>query len=628
MHPHRRRYLPDIDAGKKSDIVMANKLVRTIDRQAQKFGDREAYRFCWRKDGEWLSTSWNEFKSQIDIAGRALAALGLREEDRIAICSPNTPQILITEFGAFRNRAAAIPIYSSSSQEQYDFICENGGARILFVGDRHQYPLAYHYAKRHPEVEKIIIFKTDELSLMDDDDKSIFWDDFMRLGMEAEEATRRLVEQRAEEGKPEDMATLIYTSGTTGEPKGVVITHSNYDAAMEAHLNLLTGIEDDDLSMAFLPMSHILEKAWCFFCITRGLRIAVNYDPRVIQETIHNVHPNLMCCVPRFWEKVYTAVKEKIASMSFMQRLAVKRALQVGRRRNLDYRRLDKRAPLLLEKEYQFWDKRIFSRLKHAIGIPDPNFFPTAGAPLSDRICEFMRSVGIDVIIGYGLSETTATVSCFPDYGYQIGTVGIPLPGVDVKIDESGEILVKGATVTPGYYKNPEANKAAFTEDGFFRTGDAGYFTPEGSLVLTERVKDLFKTSNGKYIAPQALESRLAENKYIDEVAVIGDRRKFVTALIVPNFPNLRAVAEKMGLGHLDTDKLVTNPAIVKFMMEQINSVQKGLAEYEKIKRITILPHHFSIMNGEVTNTMKVRRNIVAKRYAREIEKMYEDDKQ
>lgn len=360
---------------------MANKLVEIIGKQAERYGEREAYRFCWRKDGEWLSTSWNEFKTQVDIAGRALAAMGLREQERIAICSPNTPQILITEFGTFQNRGAAIPIYSSSSQDQYNFIAENGGARILFVGDKHQYQLAYNYAKSHPDVLKVVVFKNDELTLFPDDDKTIFWDDFMRLGMEADEEVRGIVEKRSSEGSPDDLATLIYTSGTTGEPKGVVITHRNYDAAIDAHLALLSTINDDDVSMAFLPMSHILEKAWCFFCISRGLRIAVNYDPRTIQDTIHAVHPNLMCCVPRFWEKIYLAVNEKIAGMSALQRVAVKRALRVGRRRNLDYKRLDRRVPVMLEKEYQFWNKRIFSKLKEAIGIPQPNFFPTAGAP-------------------------------------------------------------------------------------------------------------------------------------------------------------------------------------------------------------------------------------------------------
>lgn len=602
-----------------------NKLVETIGRQALRYGSREAYRFCWRKDGEWLATSWEEFAAQTNTAARALAMLRVREKDTIAVCSPNTPQILIAEIGAFRNRMAAIPVYSGSSQEQFDFIVANGEARIIFVGDKHQYPLAYRYWKRFPDrVDRIIVFKNSGFDFEPDDTVSIAWDDFVRLGMEAPEEFRRLVEKRTAEGLPDDPATLIYTSGTTGEPKGVVITHANYDAAMEMHLKALD-VSDEDLSMAFLPMSHILEKAWCFFCLTKGIRIAVNYDPRLIQDTIHEVHPNLMCCVPRFWEKVYAAVREKIAGMSRLQRLAVKRALHVGRRRNIDYVRLGRKAPKLLEREYAFWDRTIFSKLKHAIGIPRPNMFPTAGAPLSDRICEFMRSVGINVKIGYGLSETTATVSCFPDTDYVIGTVGRPLPGIDVRISDDGEILVKAPTVTPGYYRNPEANAQAFTSDGYFRTGDAGYITDDGSIVLTERVKDLFKTSNGKYIAPQALESRLAENKYIDEAAVIGDRRKFVTALVVPNLSQLRQWAEKEGMAGADTETILADPRTNRFIMKQIDEVQRDMAEYEKIKRIALLPAHFSVMNGEVTNTMKVRRPVVARRYAKEIEAMYAD---
>ncbi len=605
---------------------MANKLVEIIAIQARKYEEREAYRFCWRKDGEWQSTSWREFEAQVNVAGKGIASLGINEKDTIAICSPNTPQILITEFGAFQNRVAVIPLYANSSQQQFDFIISNGGASVVFVGDKYQYPLAYNYWKSHGTIKKIVVFKNDGLELMPDDTVTCFWDDFLRLGMEAPDSIKTVVNERSERGLPEDPATLIYTSGTTGEPKGVVITHANYNAAMETHLKLLKTISDKDLSMAFLPMSHILEKAWCFFCIHKGIAIAVNYDPRIIQDTIHYVHPNVMCCVPRFWEKVYAGVKEKIAGMSKFQRLMVARALKVGKWRNIDYRRLNKPVPWLLEKEYCFWDKNIFQKLKNAIGIPNPNMFPTAGAPLSDRICEFMRSVGIDIIIGYGLSETTATVTCFPEYDYEIGTVGTPLPGIEVKIDKTGEILVKGATVTPGYYKNPDANAVAFTEDGFFRTGDAGYITRNGALVLTERVKDLFKTSNGKYIAPQMLESRLAENKFIDEAAIIGDQRKYVSALIVPNLSQLRRWAEGEHIDTEPTEKLCKDPKVIEFMMKQINSVQKDLAGYEQIKRITLLPHHFSIMHGEVTNTMKVRRPIVAKRYAKEIEAMYPDD--
>lgn len=603
-----------------------NRLVEMIDLQAARYGTREAYRFCWQKKGEWMPTSWDEFRIQVDVAARAIASLGLREKDTVAICSPNTPQILIAEFGAFNNRVAVIPIYSGSSQEQFDFIVSNGGARVIFVGDRYQYPLAYSYWKRNPEnVDRIVVFKNSGIDIHSDDIVTIGWDDFVRIGMDAPEEMHRLVQRRRAEGLPDDPATLIYTSGTTGKPKGVVISHANYDAAMEMHLKALTMVSDRDLSMAFLPMSHILEKAWSFFCLTKGIRIAVNYDPRLIQETIHEVHPNVMCCVPRFWEKVYAGVKEKIASMSRLERLAVRRALSVGRRRNLRYVRLGRSVPAMLEKEYRFWDRRVFSKLKNAIGIPDPNMFPTAGAPLSDRICEFMRSVGIDVKIGYGLSETTATVSCFPETDYTIGTVGRPLPGIDVKISAEGEILVKAPTVTPGYFRNPEANAAAFTADGYFRTGDAGYITGDGSIVLTERVKDLFKTSNGKYIAPQALESRLAENKYIDEAAVIGDQRKFVTALVVPNLSQLRAWAGSQGMADVDTEDLLADRRTVDFVMSQINEVQRDMASFEKIKRITLLPNHFSVMNGEVTNTMKVRRPVVARRYAREIEAMYAD---
>lgn len=602
-----------------------NRLVEIIPVQARRLGDREAYRFCWRKDGEWLSTSWSEFAVQVEVASKALAALGLLEKDTVAICSPNTPQILITEFGAFRNRIACIPIYSSSVQSQFDFIVRDGGAKVLFVGDKHQYPMAYRHWKQNPGIKKIVVFKNDGLQLFDDDTVTIFWDDFVRLGMNASPAIAAEVEARSSRGLPEDMATLIYTSGTTGEPKGVVITHSNYDAAIEKHIQILHAIKDNDVSMAFLPMSHILEKAWCYFCINRGLTIAVNYDPRIIADTIHTVHPNLMCCVPRFWEKVYAGVREKIEAMPRLQKMMIRRSLRVGKARNLKYLRTGRNVPWLLEREYRFWDRRVFSKLKHAVGIPDPNFFPTAGAPLSDTICEFFRSIGIDIIIGYGLSETTATVSFFPPIGYEIGTVGVPLPGIKVRIDSNGEILVKGPTVTPGYYNNPDANAAAFTDDGYFRTGDAGHFTADGALVLTERVKDLFKTSNGKYIAPQMMESRLAENKYIDEVAVIGDQRKFVTALVVPNLSQLRVWARANGLEDEDSEALMRDPKVIRFIMSEIEAYQKDIADFEKIKRITLLAHHFSIMNGEVTNTMKVRRPIVARNYADLIDRMYSD---
>lgn len=603
---------------------MGNILLDAISANVEKHGDREAYRFCWHKDGEWISTSWSAFAMQIDVAAKALASLPLEEKDKIAICSNNTPQIIITELAAFRNRLAAIPIYASSSQSQFDFIVKNGEASVIFIGDKYQYDLAYNHWKANPgSIRQIVVFKFEELDLYEDDTITLSWDSFVLKGMKASPAIAEKVQDRMNRSLPDDMATLIFTSGTTGEPKGVALNHSCYNATIQNHLDFLTQIRPHDVSMAFLPMSHILEKAWCFFCIVKAIPIAVNYDPRLIQDTIKEVKPNIMCCVPRFWEKIYAGIQEKIQGMSTIQRLMVKRAIACGKKRNLHYRRLGLKVPALLEKEYKFWDKKVYGVMKKVIGIPDANFFPTAGAPLSNRICEFMRSIGIDVIIGYGLSETTATVTVFPETGYEIGTVGVPMPGISVRIDDNGEILVKAETVTPGYYNNPDANAAAFTDDGYFRTGDAGYFTPSGALVLTERVKDLFKTSNGKYIAPQMMESRLAENKYIDEVAVIGDQRKYVTALVVPNLSQLRKWAAENNIDAKDTVALCDNPKTVAFVQGEIDSLQRDLASYEKIKKITLLPNHFSIMMGEVTNTMKVRRPVVAKRYATEIEKMY-----
>ena len=472
-----------------------------------------------------------------------------------------------------------------------------------------------------PSLKRIVVIKP--IKLDEDDDTSMLWTDFMNLGRQASDEIKATVKSRTASATPDDIATLVYTSGTTGEPKGAVLTHSNYDAAMEAHLQRIDMVSDKDVSMAFLPLSHIFEKGWTYFCLVKGIKVAVNRDPQDIQSTIQQVRPTCMCAVPRFWEKVYTAVQEKIASMSPVMRMLVGMALKVGRRRNIEYARVGRKAPWWLETRYKFFDSKVFSLLRHAIGIDHGNIFPTAGAPVSPKIVEFFHSCGINIVVGYGLSETTATVACFPRVGWEIGSVGTPIPFVEVKIGEENEVLVKSPMVMRGYYNKPEETAKAFTPDGWFRTGDAGYIDDHGALFLTDRLKDLFKTSNGKYIAPQMMESRLAENKYIDEVAVIGDKRKYVTALVVPNLSQLRRWAQKAGVPADDSVALCSDPRTVEFMMSEINPLQKDLAEYEKIKKITLLPHHFSIMNGEVTNTMKVRRPVVAKRYAREIEKMY-----
>ncbi len=439
----------------------------------------------------------------------------------------------------------------------------------------------------------------------------------------ASDKCRNAVALRAAAASPDDIATLIYTSGTTGEPKGAILPHSCFNAAIDFHFRRLDNLSDADTSVCFLPLSHIFEKAWTYFCLCKGMQVAINTNPKRIQEGIKIARPTCMCSVPRFWEKVYAAVQDKIGSMKGVAKIMVERALKVGAKRNLEYVRLGLKVPAWLEMQYKFFDKQIFSKLRHTIGIDNGNMFPTAGAPLSATITEFLHSCGINIVIGYGLSETTATVSCYPSIGYEIGSIGTILEGVQVKIGENNEILVKGPTVMRGYYGRPEENAKAFTEDGWFRTGDAGLFDQSGALVLTERIKDLFKTSNGKYIAPQAIESRLGEDKYIEQVAVIGDQRKYVTALIIPAFEALKEYARKKGISFNSLEDLVENAEIRKFIEERIERLQKGLAGFEKIKKFTLLPKEFTIENGELTNTLKIRRPAINSHYASEIEAMY-----
>ena len=591
-----------------------------IRRQAEKYGNREVFRHKDYKTNQWVSTSWNKFAQQVDTIAKALAELEVKEQENLATYTQNKPEGLIIDFAAYANRAVIVPLYATSSLSQIEYIINEAEIRFLFVGEQFQYDNAYEAQKVCPTLEKLIVLDSD-VKLAKDDKTSVYFSDLYKLGEESNKAA--LVEVRTCAAKDEDLANIIYTSGTTGVPKGVMLAHSNYNEAMRIHIERLTMISDKDVSMCFLPLTHVFERAWTYFCLEMGIRIAINLKPNEIQDTIKEVNPTIMCSVPRFWEKVYTAVQEKISSAKGVQCVLMNRALKVGHRRNLDYARLGKKAPFGLELQYRLFDKVVFSRLRKAIGIPNGNIFPTAGAPLSDTINEFLHTCGINIVYGHGLTETTATVSCFNSVGYEIGSVGETMPSVQVRVGKDNEILVKGATVMKGYYKKPEETAQVFTEDGWFRTGDAGRLTDNGALVLTERIKDLFKTSNGKYIAPQAIETKLGEDKYIDQVAVIGDQRKYVTAIIIPAYEALKEYAAQKQIQYRNLEDLVKNQNIHKLIQERINILQQNFARFEQIKKFTLLPHAFSMETGELTNTLKIRRPIINQLYRAEIEAMY-----
>ena len=421
-----------------------------------------------------------------------------------------------------------------------------------------------------------------------------------------------------------DLANILYTSGTTGNSKGVMLTHGQYIAALGANQRCVT-ISDQDRVLNFLPFAHIFEKGWTMLALSVGASLIVNTYPQEVQKTMRDTHPTSMSAVPRFWEKVYMGVMEKIEKSNAIERKVFMNALNIGRKHNIEYISRGKRPPLGLHLEYELINKTLFSMVRKELGLENANIFPTAGATVSAHVEEFVHSIGLNMVVGYGLTESLATVSCdHLDKVFTIGSVGRPIDNIDVKISEQGEVLLKGPTITPGYYNREDLNKEVFTADGYFRTGDAGYLK-DGELYLTDRIKDLFKTSNGKYIAPQMIESKLLVDRYIDQIAIIADERKFVSALIIPVYSLLEEYARAHNIAFSSREDLCNNPQIHQMMMERISTLQQQLAHYEQIKKFTLLTEHFSMENGELTNTLKLKRQAINKNYKAQIEKMYEE---
>lgn len=592
-----------------------------VHRQAEKYGDKVALKYRDYETAQWMPITWNEFSRKVRQTANALVELGVEEQRNIGIFSQNKPECLFADFGSFANRLVTIPLYATSSPAQAQYIINDAQIRFLFVGEQYQYDAAFSVFGFCQSLQKLIIF--DRSVVLDPrDTTSIYFDDFLELGKDFPH--NDIVEERMANASDDDLANILYTSGTTGEPKGVMLHHFNYREALRIHDIRLPYMTDKDVSMNFLPLTHVFEKAWCYLCIHKGVQICINLRPVDIQTTIKEVRPTLMCSVPRFWEKVYAGVQEKITQESGIRKAMMLDAIKVGKIHNIDYLRVGKTPPLMLHLKYKFYEKTIYALLKKTIGIENGNFFPTAGAAVSDEICEFVHSVGINMVVGYGLTESTATVSCFLNEGFEIGSVGTVMPDVEVKIGENDEILLRGKTITTGYYKKPEATAAAIDKDGWFHTGDAGYLKG-GHLYLTERIKDLFKTSNGKYISPQALETKLAIDRYIDQIAIIADQRKFVSALIVPVYGLVKDYAEEKGLEYKDMADLLEHPKVQALFRARIETLQQQFANYEQVKRFTLLPEPFSMERGELTNTLKLKRPVVSKNFKEQIDKMYEE---
>ena len=593
-----------------------------VSKQAEKYGKRRALIYRGFGGTKWKSASWLDFARKVRHVSNAMLNFGIGVQENVGVFSQNCVEYLYTDFGAFGIRAVTVPFYATSSEQQIQFIIDDAQIRVLFVGEQEQYDKARRVFAHCHSLERIVIFDR-RVEINPADKSSIYFDDFLALGDNSPRQSE--VEKLHAEACDDDLCNILYTSGTTGDSKGVMLTYGQYRAALETNDKIIP-VREDDRVMDFLPMTHIFERAWLFLSISEGAEIVINTNPKEIQQAMRETHPTCMCAVPRFWEKVYAEVTDRIDRATPAQQKLLRRAWAIGRKHNIEYLSRGKRPPLQLRMKYALMHRTLFKVVRNELGLDRPNIFPTAGATVSPEIEEFVHSIGICMIVGYGLTESLATVSAdHKGWPFTVGSVGRPIDGLDIKFGENDEILLKGPTITKGYYHREELNRLAFDEEGYFRTGDSGYIR-NGELFLKERIKDLFKTSNGKYIAPQMIESKLLVDKFIDQIAVIADRRKFVSALIIPDYALLEEYAQKHGIAYQSREELCANAEIHEMMTERIETLQQQLASYEKIKRFTLLPRHFTMERGELTNTLKIRRKVLYKNYAKEIEKMYEEE--
>lgn len=592
---------------------------RLVYEQARTYGDRVALKYRDYEEGKWKDISWNRFADNVKRVSLSLLAYETGVQENVAVFSQNKPECLFVDFGAYGIRAVTVPFYPTSSAPQIVYMINDARVRFLFVGEQQQYDVAMQAIPLCHTLERIIIFDR-KVKRQQGDTLSIYFDEFLRVGETGDFDEELNLRQAA--ATFSDLANILYTSGTTGHSKGVQLTFGMYHEALRVN-NMALEYTDRDVTLNFLPLTHVFERGWTYWGLAVGAVQAVNLRPQDVAQSLREVRPTCMSSVPRFWEKVYQGVKEKIAEASPVQAKIMRMALETGIRCWRDYTARGKRIPPVLAMKRKVYDKMVYSVLRRTLGLEHGNFFPTAGALVSTEVENFVHAVGINMVVGYGLTESTATVTCDrPGQVVTPGSVGRFVDGLEWKIGDNDEILLRGKTITPGYYNKMSTTAQSIDTDGWFHTGDAGY-VKDGELFLKERIKDLFKTSNGKYIAPQAIESKLSVDRYIEQAVVVADRRKFVSALIVPSYTLLEAYAKEQGIAYGSREALCQDKHIHEMLAQRIELLQQELASYEKVKHFILLPQPLSIESGELTNTLKVKRPVVYERYKEEINKLY-----
>lgn len=588
-------------------------LVHLLRERIARLGNKAALRV--QQDGQWRAIGWRTLGQAMDYCAQALIRAGHQPTEMVGIYARNMPEWTQADLGILAARGVSVPIYPTSTLEQLRYIVKDAGIKLLFVGEQPQFDQALLLLKSGEISQIVTLDGTVDLRGCE---QASHFQTFLVSGnhLPSEQALR----EREQHYRMDDLLTLIYTSGTTGEPKGVMLDFANMAACFEMHDRRLD-LGEQDVSLCMLPLSHVFERAWSYYVLYCGAENVYIRDPQQVMEVIGEVKPTVMCAVPRLYEKAYALIQAKVAKAPPLRRALFGWATGVGKRMVATRQAGESPSPLL---SGQCWlaERLVFRTLRERFG-GRTRFLPVAGARLADDVNLFFQAMGFNLKYGYGMTETTATVCCYDDARFKLGSIGTPLDGIEVKLGEHNELLVRAPTVMRGYYNKPEATAEVMTEDGFLRTGDAGELDGAGNIYFTERLKELMKTSNGKYVAPQLVEGTLGKDRFIEQIAIVADARHFVSALIVPCFESLEEYARSINLQYQCKTELLRHSRVVEFFEARIADLQQELAKFEQVKKFTLLPSAFSMELGEITPTMKLRRKIIESKYQNEIEAMY-----
>jgi long-chain acyl-CoA synthetase len=572
----------------------------------------------YKREGQWRSISSDEMIARSRLIALGLYSLGIRHGERVGLLSQNCPEWTLADAGSLFAGAVDVPIYSTQTPSQVSYILQDSGARVLFVENRAAFERVREAVTECRALEQVVFFDTSDV----EEGSGISLSDLEARGRELLEEQPALITGLERAVREQDLATIIYTSGTTGEPKGVMLTHSNLVSNLidcSGHLSF----SEEDVALSVLPLSHVLERLAMYMYIYHGMSVYYAESLEKVGENFREVRPTLFVGVPRLYEKIYQRIKERVASEGKMKAAILAWAVAVGKQR-ARFELNHQNVPRMLAFKNRIAQRLVFHKWREGLG-GRIRLFVSGGAALSEEIGYIFAGAGLPIVQGYGLTETSPVISAGTLEDNRIGTVGRPIRNVEVRIAPDGEIETRGPNVMLGYYNKPEETRAVFTEDGWFKTGDIGTLDEDGFLRITDRKKELFKTSGGKYIAPQPIEQLIKGSRFVNQVVLVGNERKFPAALIVPDWEQLQSYAQLKGLDARTPAELIKHPRIIDLFERQVNAFTEDLAQFEKVKRIALLDRELTIEGGELTPTLKVKRRVIDEKYRDIIDRLYEE---